>query len=96
MPFTEDMTAFFNLAEFAETITLDGASVAAIFDNGYSAGNVGSVGMASNQPMVVLPTVLVPASPVGKVAIVRGVSYRVAASEPDGTLATTLYLERAA
>ena len=50
MPFTEDATAFFNLAEFAETITLNGVSVSAIFDNGYSAGNVGSVGMASRLP----------------------------------------------
>lgn len=94
--FTEDATAFFNLAEFAETITLNGVQVAAIFDSGYSAGNVGSVGMASVQPMVVLPTALVPVSPVGKAVIVRGVSYRVAACEPDGTLATTLYLERTA
>lgn len=94
--FTEDISAFFNQAEFAETITLNGVDVLAIFDNGYSAGNVGSVGMASNQPMVQLATALVPASPVGKVVLVRGISYRVGACEPDGTLVSTLYLERTA
>lgn len=94
--FTEDITAFFSEAEFAETITLDGVQVLAIFDNEYSAGNVGSVRMASNQPMVQLATALVPASPVGKLAVVRGISYRVGACEPDGTLVSTLYLERTA
>lgn len=96
MPFTEDMTAFFNPADFAETITLDGVQVPAIFDNGYSAGNVGSVGMASTQPSVQLATARVPTSPVGDVVIVRGISYRVGAHEPDGTGVSTLFLERTA
>jgi poly(3-hydroxybutyrate) depolymerase len=94
--FTEDLTAFFNVSEFAETVTLHGVDVAAIFDNGYSAGNVGSVGMASNQPSLLLAAASVPASPVGKVALVRAISYRIAAHEPDGTGAAVLYLERTA
>lgn len=96
MPFTEDMTEFFSPAEFADAVTLNGVTVSAIFDNGYSAGSVGSVGMASNQPTLQLASADVPASPVGKVAIVRGVNYRVGAHEPDGTGVSTLYLERTA
>lgn len=92
--FAEDISAFFNVAELASSVTLNGVNVAAIFDNGYSAGSVGLMGMASIQPMLSIATSLVPASPVGKSAVVNGLAYTVAAHEPNGTGISALYLER--
>jgi hypothetical protein len=92
--FTEDISAFYNVSELASTVTLNGVSVSAIFDNGYSAGAVGIMGVASTQPMLSIATSLVPASPVGKSAVVNGLAYTVAAHEPNGTGISALYLER--
>ena len=70
------------------------ADVACIFDNGYAAGNVGAMGIASTQPTLTLPTASVPAYPVGVTAVVASVSYTVAEHQPDGTGVSMLYLER--
>ena len=94
--FTEDMTQFFSQAEFAEVVTLNGVAVSAIFDNGYALGNVGMVGMGSTQPSITLATSSVPASPVGKAVVVRGLACQVALHEPDGTGLSKLILERTA
>ena len=92
--FDEDLSAFYNVSELATTVTLNGVSVAAIFDNGYSAGSVGIMGVASTQPSLNLATTLVPTNPVGTSAVVNGTTYTVAAHEPDGTGVSLLYLER--
>ncbi len=89
----EDLSPFF--ADFAVTATVDGASVSAIFDNGYQASAVGALGMASSMPTLTLPTASVPASPVGKAVVVAGISYTVAEHQPDGSGVSTLVLERA-
>ena len=93
--FTEDLSAFFNTAEFAQPCTLNGAAVSAIFDNGYSVGNVGILGMASSEPTLMLTTASVPASPIGLPVVVNGTNYLVAQHEPDGTGVSRLVLERA-
>lgn len=93
--FTEDFSAFMNTAEFATTVTLDSVSVPAIFDAAFALGSVGAYGMASTQPSLTLASADVPASPIGKTAVVNGTSYTVAAHEPDGTGVSRLLLEAA-
>lgn len=89
----ENTAAF--LADFAVSCTLAGATVQAIFDNGYAAGAVGVIGVASSQPSLTLATASVPANPVGSAVVVSGASYLVAAHEPDGTGMSLLLLEAA-
>lgn len=93
--FTEDLSAFMNVAEFATTVTLNGVPVSAIFDAAYALGSVGEYGMASSQPMLTLATADVPAAPVGQAVVANGVNYLVAAHEPDGTGLSRLLLEKA-
>lgn len=93
--FTEDTTAFFAVAELGDTVTVNGVAVPAMFDNGYSAADVGAVGMASSQPFITLATASVPASPVGMAAVCNGTAYTIAAHEPDGTGISRLLLEAA-
>lgn len=92
--FAENISAFFNPAEMADSITLNSVAVSAMFDNGYALGNVGTMGAAGAQPILTLATTNVPANPVGTLAVVNGTTYSVAAHEPDGTGVSTLYLER--
>jgi hypothetical protein len=94
MPFTEDLSQFFNVAEFATPATLDGAAVAGIFDAGYIQGLVGAAGIASTGTAYMLPTASVPANPVGKALVVNGTTYHVAEHQPDGTGVSLLLLER--
>lgn len=90
--FTETLAPFF--VDFAATsCTVGGTSVKAIFDNGYSLGNVGPFGMSGTQPTLMLATASVAADPVGLAAVVNGSSYLVAAHEPDGTGVSLLRLE---
>lgn len=92
---TENFSVFMNTAEFATSVTLNGVTVPAIFDAAFALGSVGSFGMASAQPSLTLATASVPASPVGKTAVVNGTSYQVVAHEPDGTGVSRLLLELA-
>lgn len=95
--FTEDMTPFFDTdVGFAQSATVAGLSVAVIFENGHSLGDVGMLGMASAQPALVLRTADVPADPVGNAVVVNGGTYLVAAHEPDGTGLSRLLLEASA
>jgi hypothetical protein len=93
MSFTEDMTAYFSVGEFASTATLDGLPIAAIFDAAYAQGQVGTFGMASSQPSLTLSTTSVPANPVGMPVVIKGLDYLVASHEPDGTGVSRLLLE---
>lgn len=95
MAFVEDFTAFFNTGDFATSATLAGVAVKGIFDKAYQFGDVGGSGMASTAPVLTLATANVPASPVGAAVVVSGVSYTVAAHEPDGTGVSLLLLEKA-
>jgi hypothetical protein len=92
MQLVENFAAF--TADFGVSCTVAGQAVQAIFDNGFAMGDVG-LGMAGTQPMLTLPTTLVPASPVGVAAVVNATNYLVAAHEPDGTGMSRLLLERA-
>lgn len=95
--FTEDLSTFFNATSgFAQTVTVAGQSVAAIFDNAGTLGDVGMLGMTSTAPMLTLATADVPATPIGATVVVGAISYLVAAHEPDGTGISRLMLESAA
>ena len=96
MAFAEDLSVFFNPAEFADSATLGGVAVQGIFDKAYQFADVCGSGMASTQPVYTLATSAVPANPVGTTLVVGGVSYSVAAHEPDGTGMSLLLLERTA
>ncbi|MBV5295514.1 MAG: hypothetical protein JZU58_24525 [Curvibacter lanceolatus] len=79
-----------NCAAFIDDVAVD-----AIFANGYAAGQVGALGMASSQPALALPTVQVPANPVGLRVTVDGQAYLIADARNDGTGETHLLLELA-
>lgn len=84
MAFAEDLTPFFNTAEFADDAMLDGFPVRGIFERTYVEAG-GGMGMSSTAPAFTLPTFDVPANPVGKLLVINGIAYRVAEHEPDGT-----------
>lgn len=92
--FVEDLTAFF--ADFGVPATLGGTAVVGVYDNGYTLGAAGMLGVASTQPTLTLPTAQVPADPVGQAVVVAGKSYLVAEHQPDGTGISRLFLEAAA
>lgn len=92
MPFTEDLSVFLQVGDFATSITLNGVTVTAIFDREYAVAEVGG-GVASTAPALTLKTADVPASPVGKSAVVSGTNYTVAEHQADGTGMSVLLLE---
>jgi hypothetical protein len=92
---TDDLTPFFSVDEFATSVSVGGVTVFAIFDNGNTQGNVGTLGMASTQPQLTLASTDVPTNPVGAAVLVGAVAYTVAAHEPDGTGLSRLLLEAA-
>jgi len=89
--------AFRRLSNCAASIEGENGNVRvdAIFANGYAAGQVGALGMASSQPALALPTVQVPANPVGLRVTVDGQAYLIADARNDGTGETHLLLELA-
>jgi hypothetical protein len=90
MPFAEDLAPFFDTAGFATAVSIDGASVNAIFDNAYiEAGGLGVVGL---QPILTCRSSDVAAVEVGDAVVVSITGYAVVRIEPDGTGITTLYL----
>lgn len=96
--FAEPLSVFFQATGFGESVTLDGQAREAIFDADYQLAPFGAAavgGMATSQPMLTLPTSNVPASPVGKTAIVGSTTYTIVEHQPDGTGVSRLMLERA-
>jgi len=95
MAFVEDFTPFIASTEFASSATLNGVTVAGIFDRAYEMAGAGVPGLASSVPTFSLPTANVPSSPVGKSLVIGSTSYTVAEHHPDGTGWSTLLLELA-
>lgn len=94
--FTEDMSAFFNPADFAESVqvtpTAGGAaqSVVMIFDQDYIVDLGGMA--ASSGPAVTFPTASLPDASYGDLWVIRGVSYSAVEAKPDGNGITTVRL----
>ena len=91
MPFTDDTTEFFSASDFAEQVTIAGASVNAIFDSPYS--RVGTL-LSMSDPALWCPSAAVAGVVRGAAVVVRGVAYTVRDVQPDGTGVTVLQLER--
>ncbi len=90
MPFTEDLTPFFALDDFAELVTVAGVTFAAVFD----AAHVVGLEVASVRPMLTCREADVTGAAIGSPAIVRGVAYTVREIQPDGTGVVSLMIER--
>lgn len=90
MPFTEDLSVFFQTAEFADAATLDGTAVNGIFRHGY----LEVISMAAHDASFqCAESAATAAATQTSVLVVRGVSYRVRVVQPDGTGVCTLLLE---
>ena len=87
--FTEDLSAFFSVAEHASPATLNGVAVQGIFENAYAQQEFGG---AASAPVFTLPTASVPTPVVGLSLAVGGKTYQVVETMPDGTGITTLRL----
>ncbi len=91
-----DLSPFLSTDEFASALVFDdGSTPLGIFDDAYEVVKSG-MGMASTAPAVGLATSDVPDDPVNQRVTIKGVSYCIVDSEPDGTGWTTLILERVA
>lgn len=93
----EELALYFE-GGMGTAVTVDGQARRAIFDNEHQLSPFGPAavgGMASSQPMLTLPTASVPASPVGRAAVVGSTTYTIVEHQPDGTGVSRLMLERA-
>ena len=91
MPFAEDLTPFFNPAEFAQAATLGGVAVRGIFDSAYELDGL-TGGVAGTAPVFMLATASVPANVQGLPLVLGTLTYKVVESQPNGTGVTTLRL----
>jgi len=87
--FVEDLSAFFNTAEFADPATLGGVGVTGILDLTPAI----TYDMGGSLPEFVLPSTGTPADPRGLALVVRSTTYTVRDYKADGTGLTTLQLE---
>lgn len=96
MAMTEDLSVFFNAAEFADTAILAGVTVTGILDSGYEDASLAGFGVAGSSPRFTLAAASVPAKPEGLILVVTSGpgagSYKVGNAYPDGTGLTTLHL----
>lgn len=89
--FAEDLSVFMNIAEFAETATLDDVVVHGLFDGAYTQAFDGMAATASAFTLASADCVDV----TNASTLERGdASYRVRSVQPDGTGITLLILER--
>ena len=91
MAMVEDLTAFFQTADFAVNATLAGSPVRGIFDLAYQLQDMAS-GVMSSAPVLTLASANVPANVVGASVVVGGVTYKVVEPMPNGTGITVLRL----
>lgn len=89
MPMTEDFTAFFDAAEHATEVQLDGQTVSGILDRGYSDVS----GMATTRPTFTMAAADAPYVDEGSTLVVGTDVYSVRTPEPDGTGLVMLPLE---
>ncbi len=93
MTFTEDLSPFFNVEDFADEATLDGDDVAGIFDGDY----IDPLDVESSGPVFMLATSSTSGVAHGSdlvIAAGHGAgTYKVRGVKPDGTGVTVLKLE---
>ena len=91
MAFAEDLDEFLSTDDFAITVTIGAASVAAIFDNEAA----DALMAAGTQPVLTVKSSDVSATARGTAVVVNGTNYTVAKIEPDGTGLSRVILEKA-
>jgi hypothetical protein len=79
------------LKDFGQSITLNGSTVQAIFDNAYT----GMLGMESSGPALTVASSDVAGVEQGHAVVVGSANYTVVTVEPDGTGVTVLRLQEA-
>jgi hypothetical protein len=90
--FAEDLTVFFNPADFADAAVYDGAVTV---NGNFSQAYADSLGLAGTNPVFSCAAGSVPAAGVGKTLVVRSVTYKIRNRMPQGDGAWVLLeLER--
>jgi hypothetical protein len=94
--FSEDLTPFFNAAEFASDALLNGVGVTGLFEKTYVSSGSG-YGAESTQPAMTLPAVKVGPAPAGQLLFHGVTAYRVVGIDEKASddSVTTLLLELA-
>lgn len=87
-----DATAFDRLGV---DMLLDGVAVRGFFSSAYAQAFEQPFGVSGSNPVAILPTASVPATPVGLTLVHAGTSYTITDPQPDGTGLTVLQLRRA-
>ena len=94
--FTEDISQFFNVAEFASAATLNGVAVSGILDAGFEDPTLAGFGVVGSSPKFALPAANVPAHCEGMALVIASGlgagTYKVAQCYPDGTGLAVLHL----
>lgn len=87
----EDLAVF--LADFGETVLIDGVAVQAIFDREYAADNAFGLAIANADPQLTVLDKDLPPNIRASVIVARDVSYTVAEVDFDGTGVSTIQLK---
>ena len=94
MPFTEDLSAFLNVDEFATAATWNAGTIYGIFDNGYLGVPAGVVvDLESAATSYHCQTADVSTAVHGDTITINAVVYTIVGIQPDGTGMTTLILQ---
>lgn len=92
---SEDITQFFQSADYAEQVIIGSTPVMAIYDEDYYTDDVGAIGQESKQPIITLASSSVPSgAKEGTTVTVRGIAYKIRNIRPDGTGVTTIDLRK--
>lgn len=97
MAFAEDLTAFYQVDEFAQAATVDGTALLGLFDRPGVDAALGYAGATSTRPTLRVIEAQAPAAPwVGRAVVVAGEgSFTVAEARPNGNGELILELESA-
>lgn len=90
MPFAEDLSVFFDEADFAVAATLEGVAVRGIFDEPYAEPLSGMV--EGSSPTFVCRSADIPSVAHEQTLVIGARSFKVVGVEPDGTGVTLLRL----
>lgn len=90
--FAEDLDSLFDVTSgFAESVTLGGVAVNAVFDLDY----VDVMAVEASGPAITLPSARCTNAAHDTVVVARGTAYKVVEIKPDGTGVTVLRLHKA-
>ena len=96
LPFASDLAVIMDLNEFAASVTYDGGTISAIFDNETVPVDAGGFAQVhQEQPRLTVRTADVPSIGEGEVMVIAGVTYAIRAWIHDGTGVTEIRLEKA-